>query len=101
MTKESFIARSMTLYIFWGIQMSCAQNEKIKIPAPLKDRSEIILKRMSYTISYNKETKIPNWVAWHLTEDHAYGNIKRFGGYMEDAEVERITGMDFFPALPD
>ena len=67
--------------------MSCAQNEKIEIPAPLKDRSEIILNKKCYIVSYNNETKIPNWVAWHLTENHVDGDIKRFGGYWEDEEV--------------
>ena len=28
---------------------------------------EQILRRTAYVASYNKETKLPNWVAWHLT----------------------------------
>jgi len=97
MIKNSFIVRFVTLIIVLDIQMSCAQNEKIEIPAPLKDRSEIILKRMCYTTSYNKETKNPNWVAWHLIGDHVDGEIKRFGGYWEDEEVPepRATSEDY------
>ena len=48
-----------------------------EIPAPLKDRPEQILKRKGYTVSYNSETKNPNWVAWHLTKSHTSGSFQR------------------------
>ena len=48
-----------------------------EMPAPLKDRPEQILKRKGYTVSYNSETKNPNWVAWHLTKSHTYGSFQR------------------------
>ena len=44
-------------------QMSCAQDECIERPAPLKGKSEIVLTRKGYTVSYNVDNKIPNWVA--------------------------------------
>ena len=40
-----------------------------ELPARLTDRPEQILHRQSFTISYNKTTKTPNWVAWHLTKN--------------------------------
>ena len=78
-------------------QMSCAQNDCIEKPAPLKGKSEIILDRKGYIVSYNKENKIPNWVAWHLTSEHADGGYKRTGGYQEDTEVPkpRATKEDY------
>lgn len=33
------------------------------LPLPLKDTPEQLLYRKGYTVSYNKETKLPNWVA--------------------------------------
>ena len=97
MKNVSFYIYFLFATIILGAQMSCAQNEKIEIPAPLKDRSEIILNRMCYTISYNTETKNPNWVAWHLIGDHVDGEIKRFGGYWEDEEAPkpRATNDDY------
>lgn len=47
----------------------------------------MILKRTAYTVSYNPDLKIPNWVAWHLTAEHADGEVKRFNGYLEDEDV--------------
>ena len=67
--------------------MSCAQRDHIEIPASLKGKSEIVLTRKGYTVSYNVDNKIPNWVAWHLTSEHVDGKYKRTGGYQEDVEV--------------
>ncbi len=48
---------------------------------------EIILSRRSYTLSYNPNTKLPNWVAWHLTAEHTDGEIGRSNDYREDIDV--------------
>lgn len=40
---------------------------------------EQMLRRTGYTASYNKATKLPNWVAWHLTADRTTGPAKRSG----------------------
>lgn len=38
-----------------------------------------ILERIGYIVSYNHETKCPNWVAWHLTQEHTDGPYPRNG----------------------
>ena len=43
-------------------------------PAPLDGVSEQIIKKKAYIVSYNKDTKIPNWVAWYLTGEHSDGD---------------------------
>ncbi len=50
---------------------------RFDIPAPLLDRAEKILVRKAYTVSYNEDRRIPNWVAWELTRDHTTGKVKR------------------------
>lgn len=85
------------LLVFISI-VSCAQRgSDIELPKSIDNRSEIILKREAYTVSYNKDTKIPNWVAWHLTSEHVDGEYKRTGGYQEDIEVPkpRATKEDY------
>lgn len=60
----------------------------IEKPAPLKNVSEQILVRKAYIVSYNKKTKDPNWVAWHLTAAHADGTCKRpSNAFHEDDDV--------------
>jgi endonuclease G len=69
---------------------------RMEIPAPLTKSPEQILMRKGYTVSYNKETKIPNWVAWHLTADHANGDAKRPGSaFHEDQDVPMPRANDY------
>ena len=72
-------------------------------PAPLKDRPEQILRRTGYTTSYNKETRNPNWVAWHLTKGHTYGKNQRSDEvFSEDTEVSpRATDNDYYNSRYD
>ena len=74
-----------------------------ELPAPLTDRSEQILKRKGYTTSYNKETRNPNWVAWHLTKAHTNGNHRRQEEmFTEDQEVSpRATNNDYYTSRYD
>ena len=56
-------------------------------PAPLSDVSELIIKKKAYIVSYNKDTKIPNWVAWYLTGEHSDGPVGRSNVFYEDIEA--------------
>lgn len=68
-------------------------------PAPLTERSEQILHRVGYTASYNRETRLPNWVAWHLTASHTDGPYSRRRlKFQEDGDVPapRATDADYY-----
>jgi endonuclease G len=69
----------------------------IESPETLLDNAEKVLVRKAYTLSYNKDTKLPNWVAWHLTSEHADGNLPRDNNYYEDEDVPspRATNEDY------
>ena len=56
-----------------------------------------LLSRTAYCLSYNKETRCPNWVAWNLTADHADGEWGRSNDYREDYDVPapRATNEDY------
>ena len=74
-------------------------DDRIEVPAPLKNTPEQILKRVGYMVSYNKSTRIPNWVAWHLTAAHASGKNKRSNiDFQEDMDVPapRATDWDYY-----
>ena len=57
----------------------------------------LLLSRIAYSLSYNKETRCPNWVAWNLTTDHADGEWARSNDYREDYDVPapRATNDDY------
>ena len=67
------------------------------IPAPLSGSSEQVIRRRSYILSYNRKTKLPNWVAWRLTSEHTEGPYKRIKKYFEDINVPtpRATDEDY------
>lgn len=69
----------------------------VEIPIIQRDVPEQILKRTAYTLSYNKEIKCPNWVAWYLTRDHSDGEWARSNDYREDYDVPspRATNDDY------
>ena len=45
------------------------------------------LRHKAYTVSYNKNTRCPNWVAWHLTAEHTDGPYGRLGNFHEEEDV--------------
>ena len=94
-------------------QTRSAEVEKVKkptvtqyeLPAPLTDRPEQILERKGYTTSYNNKSKTPNWVAWHLTKAHTYGDNQRKNEvFFEDETIERgqrATDNDYYNSRYD
>ena len=75
-----------------------SKTTAMEIPSKMKDTPEQILHRIGYTLSYNSTTKIPNWVAWHLTRDHASGSSQRNQEmFQEDHQVKNgPTNSDYF-----
>lgn len=61
--------------------------ENFLIQGTPKRFHEQLLFRKAYILSYNSVTLQPNWVAWHLTNDHADGDIPRQQQFIEDTEV--------------
>jgi len=65
------------------------ESTSLETPRLTTSRPEQILVRAGYTTSYNSSTKNANWVAWHLTRDHADGPWSRDGiPYMVDNDVK-------------
>ncbi|MDR1347612.1 MAG: DNA/RNA non-specific endonuclease [Prevotellaceae bacterium] len=61
--------------------------EKIEIPAKITGKQEQIIRHIGYTVSYNSDWKIPNWVAYELTKEEVEGTIPRFDAFLPDPEV--------------
>ena len=71
----------------------------IGLPAMRPSSGEQILRRTAYTVSYNKDLKLPNWVAWHLTAAHVGGKYGRKGIKFregEDVPEPRATDSDYY-----
>ena len=86
------------------VEKKAVRFKAMEVPAQMTGTPEILLKRDGYYVSYNKERKIPNWVAWHLTAAHTKGNNYRDGiEFMEDKDVPypRATDGDYFSSKYD
>lgn len=50
-------------------------------------RPEQVITHAGYTVSYNPEWHIPNWVSYELTKDETLGNLKRADKFVVDPDV--------------
>lgn len=72
------------------------EYKDLEIPARLKSVPEQILRRTGYTVSYNSNRRVPNWVAWCLTPKRLTGNSKRSDAkFHEDTDVPEPRAIDF------
>lgn len=58
----------------------------------------VLLQRVGYTVSYNPEMRIPNWVAWYLTPQRLEGAASRKGHPFqadEDIPAPRVDTYDY------
>lgn len=73
-------------------------GQGLEIPVGKAGVPSILLYREGYTASYNMEMRTPNWVAWHLTDDHTNGPAKRKGiGFHPDEDIPepRVDTYDY------
>lgn len=52
-------------------------TEHLEFPVILDDRSECLLYKTGFVINYNVDWRIPNWVAYELTDVEVEGQVKR------------------------
>jgi len=73
-------------------------NEGIEIPAKIIGRKEQIINHLGFTVSYNGDWKIPNWVAYELTKEETEGTVPRYDKFVPDPEIsskESATTYDY------
>ena len=70
-----------------------------ELPCGSNDVPQNIRYRFSYTVSFNPQTRIANWVAWHLTRDHTNGPYSR--SKLKPPYYEDNDGLDNMQFLRD
>ena len=74
------------------------RNTGIEIPLGPKKTPERILKRRAYTLSFNRLTNQPSWVAWGLADNETDGVVKRNKDFYEDTDIpepHRVSPKDY------
>lgn len=70
---------------------------KYEIPQLTANRSQQIIEHFAYTVSYNHDWLIPNWVAYELTNHEASGELPRSKHFLPDPLVlgEPVVTKDY------
>jgi endonuclease G len=80
--------------------VSLINNPNLVTAEPLSDQPEIIISRPQYVISYNKERRAPNYVAWQLSKNQI-GNSGRSNAFAADPDLEKyLAGSNQHAVLP-
>ncbi len=61
--------------------------EELEIPLSTAARQEQVVRHTGYTVSYNKNLKIPNWVSYERTREEVQGTEKRSNRFTADPLV--------------
>ena len=62
----------------------------LEIPTLTVSRPEQILIHTGFTVSYNPQWRIPNWVAYELTRQESYGKVERYSRFEKDPDVKGV-----------
>ena len=82
------------LCIIWFV-LSCDGSSDVlyELPQMTVNRSQQIIEHTGYTVSYNLDWLIPNWVAYELTCQETYGDYPREKKFSPDPQVSGIPVM--------
>lgn len=71
--------------------------EELATPRMTTPRKEQIIHHTGYTVSYNENLRLPNWVAYELTREETKGNAKRTNRFITDPLVKGMiaTNADY------
>lgn len=60
----------------------------LELPQLIVERNQQVIVHTSYTVSYNHDWRIPNWVAYELTDQELIGDQERSNRFVPDPLVE-------------
>lgn len=66
------------------------QCEKLEIPLFTEERTSQVIEHLGFTLSYNVDWRISNWVAYELTAEECEGEVPRAKHFKPDPMVRGI-----------
>lgn len=73
--------------------------ESLEQPAPLTKQKEMLIYKTQFIVSYNLDTRCPNYVCWSLTPDRTKGTVERTDTFIGDpvlTESTRVETSDYY-----
>ena len=72
-------------------QSKSAENniiEDVQLAKVTDGRASQVIHHLAYSVSYNDNWKLPNWVAYELTKQETMGEVERCNGFSPDPKVK-------------
>lgn len=82
-----FRANNTPAYTGTAVQGHIASLDRAKTP---QNRRSQIIEHKGYTVSYNSQWRLPNWVAYELTAEETRGDAERSNRFLVDPKVEGV-----------
>lgn len=76
------------------VRSDAVSNSKLEIPYLGRSENNEIVEHMGYTLSYNSADRIPNWVAYELSQFDVIGTVPRSGKFMPDPDLKGPQAQD-------
>lgn len=86
MKKLLFSFLSLLLLVSCG-SSNKSVSQRYEIPTSTSGVPEVYLERMGYTVSFNPQTNIPNWVAWELNPARLVERESRSDRFVPDPDI--------------
>ena len=74
-TGDRFLPEATNGQVFGSSPSSGSEDMEPGLPELVRERNSQVIRHTGYTVSYNAETKIPNWVAWTLTPERVVHSL--------------------------
>lgn len=87
--------KKTALIILYFLIPVFAFAQAMEIPVRQKQCTEQIIAHTGYTVSYNQDWLIPNWVAYELTAVEVEGTAPRRGAFCPDPDVRGRTATTY------
>ena len=95
-TGDRFLPEATNGQVFGSSPSSGTEDMEPGLPELVRERNSQVIRHTGYTVSYNAETKIPNWVAWTLTPERFEETVSRYDKFLPDPEVAHpVTTEDY------
>ena len=90
-----FVRVLLSLWVLSVLPLSA--QEPIEVPKLPKKLENKVYYKEGYIVGYNKDLRVPNFVAWRLTSNHTTGPQKRLQNFIEatDVPIPRATPQDY------
>lgn len=71
--------------------------EGVNLVKVIDDRKSQVINHLAFSVSYNDDWKLPNWVAYELTKSETFGDVDRCNSFSPDPKVmgEAVSHSDY------